>query len=64
MSANVLISGQKKMFMKKFYLNSEFIFVTQEMCKIVICDSYLLKNNYFSIPCFSYNFNQKEKNGT
>jgi len=30
MSANVHILGKKKMFMKKFSLNSEFVFVTRE----------------------------------
>ena len=59
MSANVLISGQKKMFMKKFSLDSEFVFVTQYMYKIVICDSYFLKTNYFSIPCFFIQFQAK-----
>jgi len=61
MSANVHILGKKKMFMKKFSLNSEFVFVTREMYKIVICDSYFLKDNYFSIPYFFIQFHAKGK---
>ena len=43
MGTNVLISDKKKMFVKGFSLNTKLVFVTQEMYKIVICDSYFPK---------------------